>query len=251
LQRLKSQRAVVRKALATLPKDLDETYERIFLRIPQDDWLFVPHAFQWLSFYDELGTPPDGTPSVLLLEAIDSSTVLAGNANPNVLYDLERLRELCGCLISCSGDTISFAHYTVKEYLESARIREGPLSFFSTELDRVLSTCLDVIFLTAKTFATGDLEDLITASAPPSSQEDLWRNLVIHCLVYAIPSINKWGKAISTDDVLFKRVKALLGPSTQHFRHLEELNRVVHMDFTMRLVDICDITDVEMARTIV
>lgn len=74
LQRLKGDREVVSKALERLPKDLDETYDRIFLRIPREDWQFVSHAFQWLWFYGQLGPPENGTPSVLLLDAIKSST---------------------------------------------------------------------------------------------------------------------------------------------------------------------------------
>ncbi|RKK71217.1 hypothetical protein BFJ69_g11161 [Fusarium oxysporum] len=45
LQRLKGERHVVSKALERLPKDLDETYDRVLLRIPQEDWQFVSHAF--------------------------------------------------------------------------------------------------------------------------------------------------------------------------------------------------------------
>jgi hypothetical protein len=194
---LKGERSVVRNALATLPKDLNETYERIFLRIPQEDWQFVSHAFQWLCFYGELGTPGNGSPSVLLLDAIGSSTARTGNFNSNVLYDSERLRELCGCLISSLGGAISFAHYTVKEYLDSTRIRQSPLSFFSTEMPKVLSTCLDVVFLQAQKFASSDLK---TASSHPSCWEDLWTKLSFHYAFYTITSIRRWGQEIAADD---------------------------------------------------
>lgn len=112
MQRLKGERDVVSEALARLPKDLDETYDRIFLRIPQEDWQFVSHAFQWLWFRGEPGTPYSGTPSVLLLDAIKSSTSRPDYHNSHVLYNSERLRELCGCLITSLADSISFAHYS-------------------------------------------------------------------------------------------------------------------------------------------
>ncbi|KAH6699767.1 hypothetical protein BKA61DRAFT_496302 [Leptodontidium sp. MPI-SDFR-AT-0119] len=217
LKYLKGERSVVRNALATLPKNLDETYERIFLRIPKEEWQFVCHAFQWLCFYEELGAPENGTPSVLLLDAIASSTARTGNPNSNVLYDSERLRELCGCLISSFGDAMSFAHYTVKEYLDSARIRQSPLSFFSTEMAKVLFTCLDVVLLQAQKFTSSDLEDLKTASSHLSCWQDLWTKLSFHCAFYAITSIRRWGQEISVNDAFFGRVKALLDPSAQYF----------------------------------
>ncbi|KAG5784243.1 hypothetical protein H9Q73_002145 [Fusarium xylarioides] len=164
LQRLKGDREVVSKALKRLPKDLDETYDRIFLRIPREDWQFVSHAFQWLWFYGQLGPPDNGTPSVLLLDAIKSSTSRTENDNSHVLYNSERLRELCGCLISSLEDSISFAHYTVKEYLDSDRICQGPLLAFSTEKHKVLSTCLDILFLQAQTYTSQDLKDLEAAA---------------------------------------------------------------------------------------
>lgn len=250
LQRLKGERSVVRNALATLPKDLDKTYERIFLRIRKEEWQFVCHTFQWLCFYGELGAPANGTPSVLLLDAIGSSTVRTGNSNSNVLYDSERLRELCGCLISSLGDAISFAHYTVKEYLDSARIRQSPLSFFSTEIAKVLSTCLDVVLLQAQKFTSSDLEDLKTASSHPSCWEDLWTKLSFHCAFYAITSIRRWGQEISANDAFFGRVKALLDPSAQYFRRLDEVDDCNDGEMWRVLFD-ADSTADQMAWTIV
>ncbi|KAH7190457.1 hypothetical protein DER44DRAFT_844760 [Fusarium oxysporum] len=251
LQRLKGERSVVRNALATLPKDLDETYERIFLRIPQEDWQFVSYAFQWLSFSGEVGTPQDGTPSVLLLEAIDSSTAQTGNPNSNALYDSERLRELCGCLISSLGDGISFAHYTVKEYLDSARIRQGPLSFFSAEWDKVLSTCLDVVLLQAQRFASSDLEGIKTASSVLSCYQDIWSKLSFYSAFHAITAIRRWGQEIAANDNLFGRVKALLDPSTQYFSHLCEVDHCEDEDIWNDLLDAVGTTGDGMAYTIV
>ncbi|KAF4949262.1 hypothetical protein FGADI_9033 [Fusarium gaditjirri] len=91
LQRLKGERDVISKALARLPKDLDETYDRILLRIPQEDWQFVSHAFQWLWFYGKLEPPRNGIPSVLLLDAIENnygSFVDASSAAWKTLYPL-------------------------------------------------------------------------------------------------------------------------------------------------------------------
>ncbi|KAF5575513.1 uncharacterized protein FSUBG_13903 [Fusarium subglutinans] len=222
LQRLRGDRGVVSKALQRLPKDLDETYDRIFLRIPQEDWEFVSHAFQWLWFYGELGPPDNGTPSVLLLHAIKSSTLRTENDNSNVLYDSERLQELCGCLISCLEDSISFAHYTVKEYLTSARICQGPLLAFSTGKTKGLTTCLDTLLLQAQICASQDLKQLEVGDILQLDNLDLWRNLSRHSVYYAIDSLLIWGKEISETDDLYGRATRLLHPSTQYFRCIDK-----------------------------
>ncbi|KAG7409461.1 Vegetative incompatibility protein HET-E-1 [Fusarium oxysporum f. sp. rapae] len=221
LQRLKGERNVVSNALERLPKDLDETYDRIFLRIPQEDWQFVSHAFQWLWFYGELGPPYNGTPSVLLLDAIESSTSRTGNRDNHVHYNSERLRELCGCLIGSLEDSISFAHYTVKEYLDSARICQGPLIVFSTERTKVMSTCLDVLLLQAQTVASQHLKDV--EANHHLRFDDLWKNLSFHSFFYARTSLKIWGQEISKSDEIYMRVKKLLCPSTQYLRCLGKL----------------------------
>lgn len=221
LQRLRGDREVVSKALKRLPKDLDETYERILLQVPQEDWQFVSHAFQWLWFYGELGPPDDGTPSVLLLDAIKDSTLRAGIDNSHILYNPERLRELCGCLISSLEDSISFAHYTVKEYLDSTRICQGPLFVFSTGKTKVLTTCLDALLLQAQIVASRNLEN------PEKDNriqfKDLWNNTSFHSLFYTMQSLRIWGEEISNRDDIYERVKRLLYPSTQFFRCVGKL----------------------------
>ncbi|RKL51630.1 hypothetical protein BFJ70_g347 [Fusarium oxysporum] len=220
LQRLKGERDVVSEALARLPKDLDETYDRIFLRIPQEDRQFVSHAFQWLWFYGESSPHYFGTSSILLLDAIESSISRSNNPNSNVLYNPERLRELCGCLISSLDDSISFAHYTVKEYLDSARICQGPLFVFSTKQAKVLSTCLDVLLLRAQTFASQDFKYFEENDPLLFDEQDPWKNLGFRSLFDAGNLLRKWGQEISKNDNLYRRVKRLLGPSTQYFRCL-------------------------------
>ncbi|EWZ85457.1 hypothetical protein FOWG_11956 [Fusarium oxysporum f. sp. lycopersici MN25] len=241
LQRLKGERDVVSKALERLPKDLDETYDRIFLRIPHEDSQFVSHAFQWLWFYGELGPPENGTPSVLLLDAIESSTSRTEKHNSHVLYNSERLRELCGCLISSLADSISFAHYTVKEYLDSERIRAGPLIDFSTERHKVLSTCLDVLLFEAQTFALQELKDRGADDSLLFGKQDLWRDLRFHSFFHAIESLRIWGEEISKSNDFYVRVKRLLHPSTQYLSGLGKLgfdegdeewaDRLLEMDF--------------------
>ncbi|KAF5667413.1 hypothetical protein FDENT_12143 [Fusarium denticulatum] len=244
LQRLKGKRDIVRLALQQLPKDLDETYDRIFRRIPPEDWQFVSHAFQWLWFYVELHPSYlHGTPSKLLFDAIESSTSRLNNHNSHVLYNAERLRELCGCLFSSLKDPISFAHYTVKEYLESRRIRQGSLLVFSTERTKVLSTCLGTLLHQAQTFASHDLKDLETGHRLLFDEGDLWRNLNFHAVFHTMDLLREWGKEISESDELYGRVKALLHPSTQYFGCLGKLSFNEGRGYWLELLDETGLSD--------
>ncbi|KAJ4297330.1 hypothetical protein N0V88_004248 [Collariella sp. IMI 366227] len=83
LERLKPDIAIVRSALADLPKDLDETYERAFQELPEDAHLFVKE--------------------------------------PDVSFS-----------------SVSFAHYSVFEYLESSRIRKGPAAAFAIDPEQTI-----------------------------------------------------------------------------------------------------------------
>jgi hypothetical protein len=57
LQRLKCDLRIIRNELAALPTSLDETYERIFMNIAHEEWIFARHALQWIclhqDFYDD------------------------------------------------------------------------------------------------------------------------------------------------------------------------------------------------------
>jgi hypothetical protein len=72
LQRLKGERNVVKKALTNLPRTLDEIYDRIFCAIPEEEYMFVHHAFQWITYHSTL-YDGEGIPSAVLLQAVEKS----------------------------------------------------------------------------------------------------------------------------------------------------------------------------------
>lgn len=232
LQHLKSERFIVRDALATLPKDLDVTYERVFLRIPEEERSFVCHIFYWFCFYRELDIHQDGLPYMLLLDAARTSILRTGHSTDNRYYDSERLKELCGCLIvlqqgdSESDTLITFAHYTVKEYLDSTRILQSPTSSFSTQMSTILPICLDVVFFQAQSVTFSDVVRL--KQDTKFSDRDDWRYLAqvfpLHCAFCALHSmrVKNLSLEICANESLFGLMKSLLKPSGQYFRWLRE-----------------------------
>ena len=136
VQRLRYERDVVQKALRNLPKSLDETYDRIFLTIPEEDRPFVYHALQWIRFHNKL-YGGRGIPVEVLIQAAEKSLVRLTASHLERFHDMETIRELCGCLINITMEksiyhsnssvipsvlAVSFAHYLVREYLDSSRM---------------------------------------------------------------------------------------------------------------------------------
>ena len=175
LQYLRPDLKIVRAALANLPKDLDETYERVFSRIPEDARLFMQHVLHWMSTHRTIHQAIPGVeridtcdfskieipkladlPCSVLFAAVQQSLANEQECDPMFLdgyvLDEELLREFCGCLVAVKTHTIrsngcsngemsvvSFAHYTVLEFLESRRIRSGPAAPFALDRSRVFA----------------------------------------------------------------------------------------------------------------
>ncbi len=174
LQRLKPDTGIIKAALDNLPRTLDETYERVFLRIPEEARLFVQHALHWMSTHrlihqailrghrtlscdlSPIHIPyAIDIPCDVLFRAVREGLAREGSWDTMFLsgyvLDEELLRELCGCLITVTRypirsahsttyeiPVVSFAHYTVLEFLESSRIRSGPAAHFVLDRERVM-----------------------------------------------------------------------------------------------------------------
>jgi hypothetical protein len=117
----------VKKALADLPKTLDETYARILNAISEDDRGRARSILQWLSF----------SARHLTLQEVAEAAVLRPGDDPinpdDRLDDAEDVLRICHSLVSLSRekiwicgkriecDVVRFAHFSVQEYLMSDR----------------------------------------------------------------------------------------------------------------------------------
>jgi ankyrin repeat protein len=118
--------------LRSLPKTLDETYERILLSIEEEHRQKVVTALRWITYRQVY--------HLTLLELSDA-VVIDPKADPPFnpterLGDPDWLVQILASLVVVSKETvtkeieINLAHFSVKEYLESYRILEGPASVF-------------------------------------------------------------------------------------------------------------------------
>ena len=151
-----------------LPKDLAETYIRIFESIPEADREFVHRVFIWICGHaGGLWMKDAGIDAGLLVSAVSYDLSKASPGSRVFVYGCDDLRELCGCLITFSPEAkenresletrgdgllkdpkkvehdleqkqtagqanlVSLAHYTVMEFLVSPLILKTLVSEFA------------------------------------------------------------------------------------------------------------------------
>ncbi|KAK1589947.1 uncharacterized protein LY79DRAFT_556154 [Colletotrichum navitas] len=166
LRRVKGTNTAIRRELRNLPTTLDNVYDRIFQSIPEEDAVVVRSAMRWICFNQKLFSPT--IPSLTLLGAVENDVSGDYTCAREYQYDIDLLRELCGCLITVELQTIrkldgqpgeqqhvSFAHYTVLEYLASPR-RYQPNRFFAFDKDEMLVNQAELILEQAQFFSIAD-----------------------------------------------------------------------------------------------
>ena len=124
----------LRKALRSLPNDLDDTYARILQSIEDDEHSeLVAMIIQWLAYSER---------PMSLTEISEALTV---DPDDDYQYDVERRLEdpqdlfrICSSLVTTEPwpgspwtppvlrKRLRFAHFSVREYLESSRTHDGP-----------------------------------------------------------------------------------------------------------------------------
>jgi ankyrin repeat protein len=154
--------AKVRAALRNLPKDLDAFYDRMLIEIDEDDREYAYRALQWLAYSarplrvteltEAVIVEPDRDPCVepderfLSIEGfleilpaglITVSVAPQSDTESDMESDTESIRSITSDSSSEYDDnhslTVQFAHFSVKEYLVSARIVDGPASCYRVE----------------------------------------------------------------------------------------------------------------------
>lgn len=225
LQRLKCERSIILKALANLPKTLYETYDRIFLSIPEDECLFVHHVLQWIFYNNELYNGR-GIRCSVLLQCVEISTAGIIDSQQDRYYDEETLRELCGCLINIESNVVSSAHYTVREYVDSVLMEKSARTYF--KLCRL--KIVELVLLQA----CQSIPRTSSALQDKNQQGTVIADLTDYCMVSALLSLRKWAPAIAQRDSLSALAFSLFDPAKPHLRTLVAL--VVQLDVNLTLL---------------
>lgn len=134
--------------LNSLPRSLDETYERMLLNI---DEVSAEYARRTLTFLCCAKVP------LTVAEVIEAMAVEFGDIprlnTKRRLHDQDDLHQVCPGLIEVDVNpdakelsTVRIAHFSVQEYLESERIRQQRVAMFHVETEKanaeIASLCL-------------------------------------------------------------------------------------------------------------
>ncbi|EGE85243.1 hypothetical protein RJZ56_001812 [Blastomyces dermatitidis] len=149
LSRLRTNSSI-KFALRGLPRDLDETYERILSRISEPDIPLARQALLWLAYSSR----------PLTLTELAEGAVLRPNITTldpeDRLRDPEDILEACGSLVSIDGPHVILAHNSVRDYLLSPRAATNLPTFHLPEsqcLPELATLCLTYLMLSP--FSTG------------------------------------------------------------------------------------------------
>lgn len=229
LRRLHRQ-SKIREAIKTLPETLDETYERIFSYITKEERELFRHALHMVCFHDFLWSGKVCLPARLLLESYANLQV-DGDIAPSddVLCDLTMLKDACGCLVTFSREqspgwkgetqeeTAIIAHYTVREFLESARASGKLTEWINISTNSHYSALLRFVFDFALTTKTPRLEIPDDDGLPGPLSIRSTSNLREYCLASSVRSLTVCEKLVKPS-LAFR----LVDPSALHYEEMEE-----------------------------
>jgi ankyrin repeat protein len=130
---------MLRKSLASLPRTLDQTYDRILTAIGEEYSEYAMRILQWLTF----SARPLSVEEVAEVVAIDVARDPAFDGD-EVLEDPLEVLDICSSLVTITMNEadgrsrpaqriVALAHYSVQEYLVSDRIRQGSAKQYSMQ----------------------------------------------------------------------------------------------------------------------
>ncbi|EQB50101.1 hypothetical protein CGLO_10479 [Colletotrichum gloeosporioides Cg-14] len=218
-------RDAIREALCRLPKTLNEAYDRLFGQIEDEDVPYVNSAMKWLCFEAKLNGEDTNVDIQMLAQAVDEDILGDNLEDERLPYDTENLREICGCLITVTPTTlknghlqrsVSFAHYTVLEYLASKN-RRNPDPFFALDGDGLVLNQAERIFARALCVSDDEFEEYKAVTSPEDENEmSIFPNFGSYCAFTSIDIIIYFDEILSKDNALLCRILEVLD-SEKHY----------------------------------
>ena len=161
-------------SLEQLPKDLDETYDRILLGIAEEDFHEAFAALQWLAYSERPLSVKELAEAAIIgpnnyprderdrfLDPYDIVAICSGLVTLSMGYTDDRTKYRQRLLLNHTqslSEVVSFAHFSVKEYIISKRCLLGSATKFYIPAAEshlfISSTCLSYLL------SLGDVERL-------------------------------------------------------------------------------------------
>ena len=235
--------------------------------VPEEEQLFVQHALQWIRYHGELHHGK-GIPCNILVQAVTKSTAGHGVNLNSRYYDLEVIRELCGCLVKvvpqkikreiCESEygdrceyehttlEVSFAHFTVQEYLDSSRISKSSTDLSVACKESQWQNFTATVF---KEACQAKMNELWQRSKPEEHARDAFlamdNDFYAYSITSAISSCRKWMAKIIRHDELRTLIYEFLNPTKHHHKSArtilnfldESIDYHNEIDFDQRIWD--------------
>ena len=123
----------IKKALLELPPDLDSTYDDILLRVNQNDKLYLKRALQFVAFSARPMTLGEVAEAIIIENDISDVDEDSRLQQPQDLLEIGRSLFVASYTELYDKRTLELSHYSVKEYLVSERVRNGPAADFALD----------------------------------------------------------------------------------------------------------------------
>lgn len=172
---------------------------------------------KWIYFHRELHEYDIPCPN--LLQVIERSISEFTPSGHEKFLDKEVLRDLCGCLITVTDvegvfseslvRSVSFAHYTVSEFLNSARIMDTPAAFFAVKRQNT------------KMELTGSIIREAVYADTNHCLNDIDGNFNAYCIPSSLNCVHLLGPDISKQDDLRSLTFGLFNHSKPYFSFLK------------------------------
>lgn len=171
---------MLRKSLATLPRTLDQTYERILCTISEEHCKYAIRILQWLTF----SARPLSVKEVAEVVAIDVARDPAFDRD-EVLEDPFEALNICSSLVTITTSEaegrsrpeeciIALAHYSVQEYLVSERIKQGQAKLYSMQESECQNTIMKGSLMYLLQFQQPLSTEVLNASALARYTAEFW-----------------------------------------------------------------------------
>ncbi|KAI0383348.1 ankyrin [Hypomontagnella monticulosa] len=125
-----SSESLIHKALQDLPVGLDETYNRILLSISPESRLGIVSVLRWLTFANRFFYVEE----IAEIFILHPQHIAIFDEKERLFNPLDVLKKLSVLVISSKEQgltRVSLAHFSIREYLMSSRITQGPAAHFS------------------------------------------------------------------------------------------------------------------------
>lgn len=124
--------ALIREALRKLPEVLDETYERLFLGIDPKFQAQVASSLKWLAFSNRT-LSIEQLAEVFTLHPEEDVGAVAPLESETLFEPQDVLKYLSSLVVVYKNSLfVRLAHFSIKEYLISDRITQGPARYFAS-----------------------------------------------------------------------------------------------------------------------